>query len=170
MSGNDSTYVTTFGDGTSVLERVLLAIINAHTADDTEGRQAERLQSAMTALVGPAGQGRHDAERALLFMVQQRQKDICDLELRALRSFTGGPRRATRSVLELASLAARDVMGCTSVAEVQANASVLCEMFRKRGHAYDVEPDHVRETLEREAMRRILDELAEWDVPSIISN
>lgn len=166
MSGSGSTYVTAFGGCTSVLERVLLAIINAHTTDDTEGRQAERLEAAMTALIGPAVREGQDMERALLFMVRQRQKDICDFELRALRSCMHGPMRARRSVLELASLAAREVMGCTSVADVQATASVLCEMFRSRGKAYDVEPDHVREALESEAVQRLCDELAEWNVPN----
>lgn len=53
MSGSDSTYAAIFGDGASVLERVLLAIIEAHTTLETEGRQGERLEAAMTALIGP---------------------------------------------------------------------------------------------------------------------
>lgn len=166
MSVSDSTYRAAFGDGSSVLEQVLLAIINAHTTTETEGRQVERLQTAMTALIGTSVQDGPDMERALLFMVRERQKDICDFELRALRSYTDGPMRAPRSVPELASLAARDVMGHTSAAEMQATASVLCDIFRSRGKACIVEPDYVKKGLEAEAVQRLCAELAEWDVPN----
>jgi hypothetical protein len=164
MSVSDSTYGAAFGDGASVLERVLLAIINAHTTDATEGRQAERLQAAMGALIGaPNG---HNIERALLFMGRHRQRDICDVEMHALRSYAGAPKCATRTVPELATLAAREVMGCTAAVEVQATARVLCEIFRKRGNAYGLAPDNVQEALEAEAVQRFCDELAEWDVPT----
>ncbi|WP_162783669.1 hypothetical protein [Devosia naphthalenivorans] len=170
MSVSDSTYRATLGDGTSVLERVLLAIINAHTTGKTEGRQQERLDAAMVALIGPATRVEHDLERALHFMARHRQRDICDVEMRALRSCSVATIGTAQTVPELANLAAREVMGCTRATDVQETARVLCEMFRRRDKVNDVEPDHVREALEREAMRRILDELAEWDVPSIISN
>ena len=51
MSVSDSTYLADFGDGNTVLERVLLAVINAHTTGETEGHKAERLQMAMMALI-----------------------------------------------------------------------------------------------------------------------
>lgn len=164
MSVSCSTYVTAYGGGNTVLERVLLAIINAHTTDATEGRQAERLQTAMTALIGPAARDGQDMERALLFMRRHRQRDVCDVEMQALRLCA--PSCATRTVRELATLAAREVMGCTTAGEVQATADVLCEVFRKRGNAYDVASDHVQEALEAEAVQRLCDELAEWDVPT----
>lgn len=166
MSGSDSTYTVNFGDGTSVLERVLLAIINAHTTDETEGHQADRLNAAMATLIGHATRKGHDMDKALLFMAQERQREICDLEMNALDSCAGVPRCTVCSISELATSAAREVMGCTTVAEIEASARVLCDIFRQRCRVYDVEQDHVREAREAEAVRRILDELAEWDVPT----
>jgi hypothetical protein len=165
MSVSDPTYLAAFGGSPSVLERVLLAIINAHTTSETEGDEAERLQMAMMALIGPAARDEQDLERALLFMVRQRQKDICDLEMCALRSSADEPMRAPRSVSELASLAAREVMGCKSTVDVQATASVLCAVFRNRGTACNVEQDYAQKALETEAVQRLCAELAEWDVP-----
>lgn len=43
--------------GATVLERLLLAIINAHTTPETEGSQRGRLRAAATALIGPAQGG-----------------------------------------------------------------------------------------------------------------
>lgn len=166
MSVSGSTYFAAFGDGASVLERVLMAVINAHTTDATEGRQAERLQTAMTALLGSAARGGPDMERALLFMRRQRQRDVCDVEMQALRSCAGAQRCATRTVPELATLAAREVLGCTNTGEVQATARVLCETFRKSRNPYEVAPDHVQEAFEAEAVQRFCDELAEWGVPT----
>lgn len=164
MSGSDSTYAAIFGNGASVLERVLLAIIKAHTTGETEGRQAERLQAAMTALIGPATARERDIERALLFMARQRQKDACDLEMDALRSCGDVRPRAARSVSALATLATQTVMGITAADEVQATARVLCDMFRRRGKVHAVEHDHVWDALEAEAVKRMCADLAEWDV------
>ena len=166
MSVSDPTYLAAFGGSPSVLERVLMAVINAHTTSATEGRQADRLQTAMTALLGPAARGGQDMERALLFMRRQRQRDVCDVEMQALRACAGAPRFETRTVPELATLAAREVLGCTNAGEVQATARVLCETFRKPGNPYEVGPDHVQEALEAEAVQRFCDELAEWGVPT----
>lgn len=166
MSVGDSTYVAAFGDGTSVLERVLMAVINAHTTDASEGLQTERLQTAMTALIGPAARNCQDMERALLFMRRQRQREICDVEMQALRLCAGAHRFATRTVPELATLAAREVLGCTTVGEVRTTAIVLCEMFRKHGNNYSAEIDNVRQALETEAVQRLCKELSEWDVPT----
>lgn len=170
MSVNDSTYLADLGEGSTVLERVLLAIIDAHTDAESEGCQQERLDAAMVALIGPAKQAGHDLERALQFMAQQRQRDICDVEMRALRSCSVAPIGAARTVPELAKLAAREVMGCTRAADVQETARVLCEKFRRRGNGARVEPDAVREALEAEAVQRIIGELAEWDNLSICPN
>lgn len=166
MLGSGSTYLASFGDGASVLERVLMAVINAHTTDATEGRQAERLQTAITALIGPAARDGQDMEQALLFMRRQRPREICDVEMQALRLCAGAPRFATRTVPELATLAAREVLGCTTVGEVRTTAIVLCEMFRKHGNNYSAEIDNVRQALETEAVQRLCKELSEWDVPT----
>lgn len=164
MSGSGSTYLASFGEGSTVLERVLLAIINAHATGETEGHRRERLDAAMMALLGPATQFGHDFERALQFMARQRQRDICDVEMSALRFCSVAPIGAARTVPELANLAAREVMGCTSAADVHQTARVLCDMFRRRGKVNDFEADHVRDALETEAVQRIIGELAEWDI------
>lgn len=166
MSVSDSTYVTAYGGGSTVLERVLLAIINAHTTSASEGLQAERLQTAMMALIGPAARDGQDMERALLFMRRQRQREICDVEMQALRLCADAPRCATRTVPELATLAAREFLGCTTADEVRATASVLCDIFRKHGNKYGAEIDNVRQALETEAVQRLCNELSEWDVPT----
>ena len=164
MSGSDSTYAANFGNGASVLERVLLAIIEEHTTLETEGRQGERLEAAMTALIGPVTPRECGMERALLYMARQRQKDVCDLEMAAMRLCGDVRPRAARSVSALATLAAREILGITAADEVQATAAVLCDMFRRRGMVDAVERDHVWVALEAEAVRRILDELAEWTI------
>lgn len=166
MSGSDSPTAAIVMHGATVLERVLLAIINAHTTDKDEDCRAERLQAAMTALIGPARSNGPDMERALLYMVRERQKDICDFEMQALRPRAPASRSAIRPIPELATVAARDVVGCTTVAEVEATVSALCEMFRQRYRIYEVEPDHLREAREAKAVQRIISELAEWDVPA----
>ncbi|SMF42275.1 hypothetical protein SAMN02982989_1984 [Xaviernesmea oryzae] len=167
MSVSDSTYLATFSDGASVLERVLLAIIDAQTPGETDCHRHERLDAAMVALIGPAKQIEHDLERALHFMARQRQQDICDVEMRALRSGSGVAAGEARAVPELANVAAREVLGCTSAADVQETARVLCEMFRRRRNVNRVEPDHVRDRLKSEAVQRILVELSECDILSI---
>jgi hypothetical protein len=170
MSGSDSTYVPTFGDGGTVLERVLLAIINAHTDAESKGQQRERLNTAMTALIGPATARERDMERALQYMVRQRQRDACDLEMNALGSCGDACPQAARSVPELATVAARKILNCTHASDIQATARVLGKMFNTHGNAYGVEPDHIRDELEAEAVRQILGELAEWDTPSTCPN
>jgi hypothetical protein len=152
--------------GSTVLERVLLAIINAHTTQETEGRQGERLETAMRALIGPATPRERDMEQALLYMARQRQKDACDIEMGALRLCGDVRPRTVRSVPELATLAARDIMACTYPDEIQGTARALCKMYRRRGNLCAAAYDDVREALEAEAVQRICNELAEWDVPT----
>lgn len=166
MSGNDFTYTAVFGDGGTVLERVLLAIINAHTDAESEGREHERLEAAMVALVGPATSNQRDLERALLFMARQRQKDACDLEMDVLQLCGDVRPRAARSVSVLATLAVQKILGITAADEVQATAAVLCEMFRMRGKVHAVERDHVGEALKIESVQRLCAELAEGDIPT----
>lgn len=65
MSASDSTATRPAAQpeyGATVLERLLLAIINAHTTPETEGSQRGRLRLAVTALIGPTQGGyRHRA-------------------------------------------------------------------------------------------------------------
>jgi hypothetical protein len=164
MSGSGSTYVAVFGGSPSVLERLLLAIINAHTTQETEGRHGERLEAAMAALIGPTMPSDRDLERALLHMARKRREESCDLEMAALQFCGGVQPRAARSVLELATVAVREMLGITAADKAQATVRVLYEMFRKRRTA--MEHDPVREAREAEAVQRLCDELAEWDVPT----
>jgi hypothetical protein len=124
----------------------------------------------MTALIGPATARERDMERALQYMVRQRQRNACDLEMAALGSCGDARPQAALSVSELAATAAREILGITAADKVQATADILCEMFRRRGKVHAVTYDHVREALEAEAVRQILGELAEWHIPSIRQN
>jgi hypothetical protein len=172
MSGSDFTMsvsgITTnhAACGATVLERILLAIIDAHTSCENDGQQAKRLEAALLALVGPPRRNQGEMDKALLFMVQQRRRDICDFELGAVLTRPNGTLSAARPISELASLAARDVMGSSDANEIQAAARVLCSTYRKWGREQAGEHDHVREALENEAVERFCDELAEWDVPT----
>ena len=147
--------------GATVLERILLAIINAHSSCDTDGQQAKRLEAAMLALLGPPRRNDCELDKALLFMVQQRRRDICLFELGAFLIRPNGTISTARPIFELASLAARDVMGCSDANEIQATARVLCSTYRKWGREQAGEHEHVREALENEAVERFCDELAE---------
>lgn len=161
MSVNDSTYRAILSDGGTVLERVLLGIIRAHTTPETEGREHERLNMAITMLIGPTPTGRVLYEKALLFMMRQRQHDVCNLEMAVLRQSNHCAPRV-RSNRELAEVAAREVMGCAASHEIRIAASRLCELFSQQR----IEPNYVQETLETEAVKRLCDEFAEWDVPT----
>lgn len=150
--------------GATVLERVLLAIIRAHTTPETEGREAERFSAAVMALVGSRTSARDGYDDALMFMARQRQRDVCDYEMSGLRRGADAGRSRIRSNMELAKLAAREVLGCTA-SDIRAIASRLCDMF-SRQRSRTTEPDYVREVLETEAVKRLCDELAEWDIPT----
>lgn len=162
MSGTDSTPVTMVHVET-VLERVLLAIINAHPA--AAASNIKRLDVAMTALVGVSRPHVAHIEKPVLFMVQQRQRDICNIELSALAPGSDIHTILPRSVPQLAQLAARDILGITCPAEVRATADMLCREYRSRATLHSVEYDPAREAMQDDAVHRILDELAEWDVP-----
>ena len=164
MSGSDSTYRAIFGDGATVLERVLLAIINAHTDADTEGRQWERLSTAMSALVGPATAKERDLEKALLFIVRERQRDVCDAEMHAMYSGKRASRVETRSVPTLARLAAVEILGCATPAEKVPAVHALCALYQDRFGLHARDYDEVREALQSEAVQHICDELAEWGI------
>lgn len=172
MSGSDSTCAAGFGDGGTVLERVLLAIINAHTTPATDGRQIERLDAAMAALTGtdwPADPS-HEAAlgRALSFMVRERQRDVCDRDMDMLRR-GGGMVRPVRSGRELATMAASKFLGCASMAELHGTTDRLAARFNShRRECGSVGYDAAREAMETEAVQRLCAELSEWDVPVCI--
>jgi hypothetical protein len=101
-------------------------------------------------------------------MVRQRQMDICNFEMGAVLTHTNGTISAVRPISELASLAAREVIGCFDANETLTIARVLCCNYRKWVRAHSCEYDQVREALETEAVQRVCDELSEWDVPTSI--
>ncbi len=170
MSGSDSTCAAILGGGSTVLERVLLAIINAHTTPATDGRQIERLDAAMAALTGtdwPADPS-HEAAlgRALSFMARERQRDVCDRDMDMLRAGDGNV-RPVRSLRELATMAASEFLDCASMAGLHDTADRLAARFnshrRERGSGgYDA----AREAMETDAVQRLCAELSKWDVPT----
>ncbi|MCL6705596.1 hypothetical protein M8R20_01155 [Pseudomonas sp. R2.Fl] len=165
MQGTD-TILSAMAHGETVLERVLLAIINAYPTGNAS--EMERLDLAMTALVGVFRPHVAGMEEALLFMVRQRQRDICDIELSALMIGSDIVSPFPRSVPDLAQLAARDVLGITCPTQIHATADMLWREYRNRATRHSVEYDPAREAMQDEAVRRILDELAEWDVPGVL--
>ena len=169
MSGSDSTYAAIFGDAGTVLERVLLAIIDAHTTPATDGSQLERLDAAMIALTGidwPANPARDVAlNKALDFMARERQRDVCDRDMDMLGTGNGKV-RPVRSVRELATMAASEFLDCADRAEQNDAAECLAALFNGRRREFRIAGyDVVREAMETEAIQRLCAELAEWDVP-----
>ncbi|MGK6316305.1 hypothetical protein [Neorhizobium sp. DT-125] len=151
----------------TVLERVLLAIIKAHPSSDTDASDLERLDMAMTALIGAFRPDTARMEQALLFMVRQRQRDACDFEMSAFGSHRDEAFGTIRSMKQLAALAAREVIGLEHACDIQSAAHLLYDAYRGRNGLNSVEYDHVREAREDEAVRRICDELAEWDIATL---
>lgn len=156
-------------DGT-VLERVLLAIIEAHTTPETDGRQHERLSAAMTALTDyGSSEGQDKAIRdALAWMTRERQRDACDRDMLSLQTGNASI-RPVRSVRMLATMAAEQFLDRTIYTNQCHAIDVLQRRFiaqRGAGSRNGNDPDPVREALETEAVERICAELAEWDVPT----
>lgn len=153
------------GDGT-VLERVLLAIINAHTKPGAERGRRERLDIAMIALLGDATPD-PILSAAVDFMARQRRQDICAVEMSALAGGKCAAASRIRSVGELAMTAAREHFECADFAELNDAAETLGRLFDER---HGKEPatgfDVAREAMETEAVQRLCAELAEWDVPT----
>lgn len=166
MSASDSTYLATLGDGTNVLERVLQAIIEAHTTPETEGRQEERLGTAMRALVGPFTERERQIEQAVRYMVRERQRDICEAEMAAIPSSRTAATTSARPIAQLAEAAARKVLGCSTPAELFAVARDLRQRYRLSAQTRPIEPDPITAALEDEAVGRIMAELQEWGVPA----
>ena len=168
MSVSDSTYPIEFAGRTTVLERVLLAIINAHTTPGTEAHQWERLSAAMSALLGPATVDERNLERALLFIVRERQRDECDIDMHALATGASASHFSARSVPELARLAAVEILGCATPAEKVPAVHALCALYQDRFAKHAHEYDQVREALQSEAVKQFCEELAEWGVATQI--
>lgn len=166
MAGTDST-PSAMGHGETVLERVLLAIIEAHPSPEMESRQVDRLQEAMAMLLGTSQVHSAAIDKALIFMVRERQRDICNADMSALAIGSDVVPLAARSMSELAEIAARSVLGLACPNEVRATAGLLCGDYRRRAARHVVEYDPTVEAMQDEGVRRILDELAEWDVPSV---
>ena len=169
MSGSDSTYAAIFGDAGTVLERVLLAIINANTTPATDGRQLERLDTAINALTGMDWPTSPTSDavlnEALNFMARERQRNICDRDMDMLRA-GGGKVRPVRSVRELATIAASKFLDCAGMAELNEAAERLAALFNgRRRESGTLGYDAVREAMETEAVQRLCAELADWDVP-----
>jgi len=153
--------------GETVLERVLLAIIEAHPSSGLESRPVVRLQQAMAALLGKSLTQWEAANKALAFMVRERQRDICDAEMSMLATDSGTASCAMRSISVLAEIAARDVLGLTCGSEISVAENYLCHAYRRDAKFGSIEHDPAREAMQDEAVRRILEELAEWDVPAV---
>ncbi len=84
MLSSDSTYAANVSDGTSVLEGVLLAIIEAHITPETGGSQQRRLETALAALLGSTSPAQRNMVAALAFMARQRRHAVCEAEMLAL--------------------------------------------------------------------------------------
>lgn len=166
MSVSDSTCRANFGDGNTVLERVLLAIIEAHTTPETEGRQQERLNTAVTALVGPVTEYERRIEQAVRYMARERQRDICEAEIAAISCSRTAATTSARPIAQLAEAAARKVVGCSTPAELRSVARLLSQRYRLSAQMRPMEPDLITVALEDEAVGRIIAELEEWGVPA----
>lgn len=151
----------------TVLERVLLAIIEAHPSSELESRPVVRLQQAMAALLGESPTKWEAADKALAFMVRERQRDICGADMSMLTTGLGTALCAIRSISELADIAARDVLGLACASEICVAANYLSRAYRQDAKLGSIEHDPARQAMQDDAVQRILAELAEWDVPAV---
>jgi hypothetical protein len=147
----------------AVLERVLLTIIKAHPARSVDGQDYVRLRVAMAALTGQDAEMDRDAgmSAAIDWMARERQRDLCDHDMKVLSAFE---HRHARSVRELAMLAAYEFLEPVNAVDVHELAERLCAMFNERRRSMHLKGyDAEREVLETEAVERICAELAEWN-------
>ena len=149
--------------GDTVLERVLMAIIEAHTTPANSGQELERLNIAMSALLGPVTEKDSRLAEAVAFMSAQRGHDAlaCDMELIASSKAQGSAR--SRSIAELARLAAREVVGC-SEKDLEGTAQVLSDRYRTGWEFRDIDMDPVEEALRLEATEQICTTLRDFGV------
>lgn len=155
---------TDFPPPGTVLERVLSAIIAAHPSVQMNGSVRQRLDMAMTALLGPTSTDERNMAEALLFMARKRRREIADMEISALTRCPGIT-RAVSSVQDLAMSAAREILHCRED-DVAAMATSLRRLFCQRMEVGTAVPDLACEALETEAVKRICDELSEWGIPT----
>lgn len=152
--------------GEVLLERLLLAIIEAHTTPETEGSQRSRLDTVMEALFGPPTTLERQLDKALQFMIRQRERDTCDAEIACLLPSCAAHKIAARTIRQLAEAAAREVMGCTAPDEIQFITRELSDRYHARGNASAVVCDPIMDALDCETVERLCAELAEWDIPT----
>lgn len=150
--------------GDTVLERVLLAIIEAHTTPTDSGRELERLNIAMNALLGPVTNGESRLADAVAFTSAQRGHDALarDMELIAPSKAQGSAR--SRSIAELARLAAREIVGC-SAGDLEDTAQVLRDRYRTGWEFRELDLDPVDEALRLEAAEQICLTLRDFGLP-----
>jgi len=152
--------------GDTVLERVLMAIIDAHDSPGSDSCQRERLDTALSALLGRVSQAEKELGRALNYIASERRRDACDTDMAALRSRCLVHARPVRSVSQLAEAAAREVMGYVSPDEIERTARQLCDLYRARRKAHVTESDPQDDALKAEAVERICAELEECGIPT----
>lgn len=173
--------------GPTVLESLLLAIIKGNTSESTKDSTRTRLNKAMMALTGHKSSGApfsgDPIDKALLFMAQERHKDRCNLflheyKIRNDKVATAKPK--IRTDLNLAKLAAREILEDTNESTIYSNAHKLRDMFSgrywkkggkrtnidfERTYLYRaVEHDYIQETFENQCLKRLCKELALFGV------
>lgn len=149
--------------GDTVLERVLLAIIEANTTPLNRGQELERLDVAMNALLGPVTERESRLADAVAFMLAQRGHDALARDMELFTPSKAHGRARTRSIAELARLAARKVVGCSD-RDLEVTAEVLCELYRTSCDSHGMDMDHVEEALRLEATERICTTLRDFGV------
>lgn len=142
------------GHGDTVLERVLIAIIKAHTTPATSGKELERLNIAMSALLGPVTEKESRLADAVAFISAQRGHDALARDMEFIASSKAQDSARSRSIAELARLAAREVVGC-SEGDLEGTAKVLSDRYRAGWQLSDTYMDPVEEALRLEAAEQI---------------
>lgn len=179
--------------GPTVLEQLLLAIIDAHPPLVAVESRQTRLNIAMKALTGAkssASPFKNDRlDKALLFMATERYKDECELNWHLLKTRNESPTPkppVVRSDLKLAELAARESLNDADSNTIHANTNKLRDMFsgrywQKGGKRTDIdfkktyrfrvaEHDHAQEQKELNGLKRLCEELAHWGISTKTHN
>jgi hypothetical protein len=149
--------------GDTVLERVLLAIIEAHTTPPNRGQALERLDVAMSALLGPVTERESRLTDAVVFMSGQRGQDALARDMEIVTPLEAEVRTRSRSITELARLAALEIVGC-SERDLEDTAEVLCDLYRTTCDRHGTDMDPVEEALRHEAAERICTTLRDFGV------
>lgn len=149
--------------GGTVLERVLLAIIETHTTPANRGQELERLDLAMSALLGPVTENESRLADAVAFMSAQRGHDALAGDMELISTSKAKDSARSRSIAELARLAAREVVGC-SEGDLEGTAKVLSDRYRTGWQLSDTDMDPVEEALRLEAAELICTTLRDFGV------